>query len=402
MSALRVLAVHQGGAVGGAPVSLLKLMQGLDAHTFEPHVVFTEPGSVLDYARDLGVAATVVPTGGAFYYSAHARLSARMLAQFVRTFPRSVRTAQAVLHAHRPDVVHLNTSVLLAWAAAARRQRVPVVWVVREVLGPNHLLRHWHASFISRRATRVVAISKAVRNCFPAPYTERVKVVYNAVDLQEFDLAQLALRNQARQQLGVPEDAPAIALVGSVQRPKGHWLVLQALTELPRVHLIVVAGGVPASYAQSTRGRIKRALRRPLDNLDALMRDAQRAGVTGRIHVTGFRRDVAAILAASDLLVFPSLEPEGFGRPIIEAMAMARPVVATDVGPSREILGPDAGCLVEPRPEHMARALRDLLCSPEQRKRMGAAGRQRVEKCFELQHQLESMQKMYAEAAAIG
>ena len=79
--------------------------------------------------------------------------------------------------------------MLLAWAAAARRERVPVVWVVREVLGPNPALRKWHASFLQRHARTVVAISNAVRACFADP--DSISVVHNAVDLNEFrpDLA---------------------------------------------------------------------------------------------------------------------------------------------------------------------------------------------------------------------
>ena len=134
---MKLLAVHQGGGVGGAPVSLLKLLAALDRAEFQSSVLFTEPGEVLTYAQQLGVVAAVVPTGGAFFYSAHARLDARMLARFVKTFPRAVQVARAVLRREKPELLHLNTSVLLAWAAAARRERIPVVWVVREVLGPK-------------------------------------------------------------------------------------------------------------------------------------------------------------------------------------------------------------------------------------------------------------------------
>src|SRR6185503_7999140 len=127
---MRLLAVHQGGGLGGAPVSLLKLLARLDAQT---EAIFTEPGAVVDLASDLGVNASGVPTDGALYWSAHARLGMRGIARFVRTFPAAVRTARRVLRQRQPDVVHLNTSVLLAWGAAARRERVPVVWMVREV-----------------------------------------------------------------------------------------------------------------------------------------------------------------------------------------------------------------------------------------------------------------------------
>jgi L-malate glycosyltransferase len=388
----RILAVHHGGGVGGAPVSLLTLLAALDQSEFSPHAVFTEPGEVLDFAAQRGVSAEVVTSGGAFFYSAHARLSSRSLARFLRTFPSAVQIARTALRRRQPDLLHLNTSVLLAWAAAARRQHVPVVWMVREVLGPNPALRRWHAEFILRHARRTVAISDAVAACFP----RSVDRIYNAVDLAEFrlDLLQDAAAERAR--LGLPPDAQVVILVGSVQRPKGHWLGLDALAQLPPgVHLVLVTGGASPGYARTPRGRVKRVLGMPLDNLDALLRDARARGLADRVHVTGFRRDVARVIAAADVLAFPSLEPEGFGRPIIEAMALARPVVATDVGPSRELLGVGTGRLVPPEAGALASTLADLLSSAETRQRMGRAGRARVEACFTLERQVAEMSAIY-------
>ncbi|MDQ6673616.1 MAG: glycosyltransferase family 4 protein [Chloroflexota bacterium] len=395
-----ILAVHHGGGVGGAPVSLLKLLAGLDAAEFQPRALFTEPGPILEYASDLGVPATAVSTGGAFFYSAHARLGPRSVARFVRTFPSAVQIARETLTHARPDVLHLNTSVLLAWAAAARREQVPVVWMVREVLGPNPWLRRWHANFILRHARRVVAISDSVRGCFPSQVDGRLRRVYNAVDLGEFPLDLLEGAHAVRADLRIGPDSQVVMSLGSVQRVKGHWLLLEALARLgtPRVNLVLVAGGPGPAYAHTKRGRVKRALGLPLDNLDALLRDADRLGLAQRVHVTGFRRDVARVLSAADVLVFPSLQPEGFGRPIIEAMALARPVVATRVGPSPELLGPEAGLLVPPDVASLAAAIDELLGSPERCARMGQAGRSRVEACFTLDRQVAQMAAIYREA----
>ena len=391
---LALLAVHHGGGIGGAPVSLLKQLAALDPDEFRVAAIFTEPGPVVRYARDLGVEVGVVPSGGALFYSAHARLGPRSMAGFVCTFPSAVRTARATLRRRRPDVLHLNTSVLLAWAAAARREGVPLVWVVREVLGPNPWLRRWQASFILRHARQVVGISDAVLASFPAGAP--VLRVYNAVDLRDFRLDLVDQAARVRSELDLPPEAQVVMAIGAVQRPKGHWLLLDAIERMrDSVHLVLVTGGADEAYASSIRGKIKRTLNLPLDNLDALLRDARARGVADRVHVTGFRRDVAQAIAATDVLVFPSLEPEGFGRPIIEAMALARPVVATDVGPSRELLGLGPGLLVAPEAGSLARTLADLLGSAETRQQMGRAGRARAEACFTLERQVAEMSAIY-------
>jgi glycosyltransferase involved in cell wall biosynthesis len=74
-------------------------------------------------------------------------------------------------------------------------------------------------------------------------------------------------------------------------------------------------------------------------------------------------------------------------------------VVATDVGPSGEILGPEAGLLVRPRPHELAEALATLQESPDLRERMGRAGRARVEALFSLDHQVAEMSALYREVA---
>jgi len=393
---ISLLAVHHGGGLGGAPVSLLKLLKSLDLTEFAPTALFTERGALHAYAAELGLPALTVPMGGAFFYSAHARLEPRGIARFIRTFPSAVQSARRVLRDCRPDVLHLNTSVLLAWAAAARREHAPVVWVVREVLGPQPLIRSWQADFITRHARIIVAISGAVRECF-ADHLD-VRVVHNAVDLDEFRPASADDTAGARSELGLSSTAKTLVMLGSVQRVKGHWLMLDVLEQLPDTTLVLVAGQTSVRY-----GRLKRALGRPLDNLDALQRDARRGGLEARLRVTGVLKphEVARVIGASDVVVFPSLAPEGFGRPIIEAMAMARPVVATDLGPSREILGADAGLLVPPDAQSLTEALRGLLDAPEERTHLGANGRARAETCFGLERQVAEMSDVYRRALAI-
>ncbi len=392
--------MHQGGGLGGAPVSLLKLLGRLDPSGFAPRAIVTEPGPLLDYARAVAVPAAVVPSGGAFFYSAHAQLAPRTLAHFVATFPSAVRLAQAALRRYQPDLLHLNTSVLLAWGAAARRQGIPVVWTVREVLGPNPLLRRWHADFIAGHARRVVAISRAVQACLPP--SSAVRLVYNGVDPAEYAPARLDERAAVRAGLGLDAQDDVVMALGSVQRAKGHWLLLDAVELLaaqrPRTRLVLVCGGLPESYAASPRGRLKRALGLPLDSLDGLLREARRRGIRDRVVVTGFVPDVARILAAADVVAFPSIRAEGFGRPLVEAMATALPLVATDVGPSAEIVGPAAGIVVPPTAADLAAALQRLLDSPERRCCMGQAGRERVAALFTLDRQVRAMEAVYHEA----
>jgi len=116
------------------------------------------------------------------------------------------------------------------------------------------------------------------------------------------------------------------------------------------------------------------------------------------VHFTGWREDVADILALCDLFVLPSLS-EHFGRVLIEAMAMAKAVVATSSGGVPEIvLDKETGFLVPPaQAEPLAHAILSLLNNPECAAALGAAGRRRAETQFGIAHHAEAVESLYRE-----
>ncbi len=310
----------------------------------------------------------------------------------------SVRAFRGLLEELKPDLVHLNTSVLIPCAVAARQRGVPLVWHVREVPGPSRWLRRWHTGVIRRLADRIIATSHFVAQAFGEG--EGVDVIHNAVDLAGFAIDAGAARRRVRAELGVPEEAPVVGMIGSVQEVKGHALLLRAVpavaAALPDVRFLVVAGGAPPEYACSARGRVKRLLGLPLDNLEWLRRQVERRGLARHFVFAGYRADIPRVMAAIDVLAFLPQAPEGFGRPLIEAMAMGRPVVASDVGPSREILGQGTGVLVPPGdPRALTAALLELLTDPGRRAALGRCGRERVAGHFTLDMHLRAVDAVY-------
>ena len=115
------------------------------------------------------------------------------------------------------------------------------------------------------------------------------------------------------------------------------------------------------------------------DYPDQLKQRAEELGVSDRVHFPGWRRDVLQLLRSMDILVHPTLA-EGFGRAVLEAMAMCLPVVASKVGGLRSsVIEGETGFLVEVGDvDAIADRMVALLSDPSLRERMGAAGRTRV------------------------
>jgi glycosyltransferase involved in cell wall biosynthesis len=260
-----------------------------------------------------------------------------------------------------------------------RLTRRPVIWHLR-VWRPDSAL-DW---LLARLATRTIAISAAVRGRlgrWPEAY-RRCVVVPNGLDLSAFVPARD--RATVRRSLGLSPGDRVVGVVGRLAPFKGHEFLLQAFARLraedARIRLLVVGDGP------------RRA---------ALERQAIELGIADAVQFTGHREDVADLLPTMEVFVLPSVA-EDFGRVLLEAMALERPVVATEAGGVPEIIERQVcGLLVPPAdPQALADAVRTLLADPALGRAMGRAGRQRVESAFSLQRHAELVQAVYQDVHA--
>jgi glycosyltransferase involved in cell wall biosynthesis len=168
-------------------------------------------------------------------------------------------------------------------------------------------------------------------------------------------------RTRIRTDLGVPGDRVVIVAVSRLVRHKGYPELAAAMRAVPDADLWVVG-----ERLLSDRG----------EDMLTLLRHA---GLGERLHLLGYRTDVAAVLAASDIFVLPS-HFEGLPMSVIEAMLTGLPVVATSIrGPREQVVPEVTGLLVPPGSvDPLAEALRRLAGEPATRASMGAAGRARA------------------------
>jgi glycosyltransferase involved in cell wall biosynthesis len=396
--------MHKGGAIGGAPMSLLQIAERLDPATFAPKIIFSQPGPMIDLAQRAGVDTGVLPMTGAFMYGAQVPFRPRTLLPTLAAFRGTVAGARALLRSQRPDLVHLNTSALLPLGVAAEREGIPIVWHVREVVNPGTMVGRWLAGRISQMADHVIAASEYAAGGLPEG--ENLTVIHNAVDTAHFDPDRLQ-GAETRSRLGIDASAVVVGILGSVQDVKGHFVLAGAAKHLvdrhPNLVFMVVGGGAPEGYGKTWKGRLKTALGVATDNEHRLRRVIDRDGTGQNFRFCGYQADVAPFVAAMDVVVSPNLAPEGFGRPLIEGMAMARPVVASDVGPSREILGDGTGMFCPPGDiDKLARAIDRLASDRDLAGRMGKSGRKRAVEGFGIDDHVRAVTRVYEQVLGVG
>jgi glycosyltransferase involved in cell wall biosynthesis len=358
----RALLVSQHARiVGGGEISLLTLIKGLSARAWQPTLVVPKEGEVSRAAAALQVPVRCVemPTVKRPKWS----------------IVRAVRTLRSVVTEMQPDVVHANgTRALFYGALAARATGCPAVWHLR-IIDSDRLFD----PFLVRLAQGFVATSEAARSRlrrWPEAWRD-CRVIPNGLDLAAF----AAQRPSAavRASLGLAEDDLVVVSTGRLVDFKRFDLLLDAVAtlrpRLPRLRCVIVGAGPRAGDLRS---------RARCDDL----RDA--------VLFTGERDDVADLLAAADVFVLTS-PVESFARVVIEAMAMALPVIAPNAGGAAEIVvDEDTGLLIEPdRVDALAEALERLCNDRERRSRFGVAGRRRVEERYSMDRHACEMITLY-------
>jgi glycosyltransferase involved in cell wall biosynthesis len=187
---------------------------------------------------------------------------------------------------------------------------------------------------------------------------------------------------RVREELGGgsrPKERFLLTMVAEFGAVKRHSLAVDALARIrdPRVHLALVGDG-------------------PLE--EPVRAQVERLGLADRVTFAGYRRDVPAVLAASDALLLTS-EREGLNRSVLEAMASGIPVIGTDTRGIADAVGPDAGwILAKGDPSALAAAIDAAAADPDEVARRGAGARVRACEEFELGSIVAAYDGLYGEA----
>ncbi|MGD8811067.1 MAG: glycosyltransferase [Gammaproteobacteria bacterium] len=362
---MKVLHVITGLQTGGAERMLANLCILAQRQGDSPVVVsMMAGGSQFDRLRDAGV--TVRSLG-----MSRGRPSIAGLWRLARIIRDEV-----------PDVIqswmyHADLYALAARRLSRRRRHTPLFWGVRcsdmdvARYGPSLRLVVRLNALLSRYPDGIVANSDAgVRAHRRIGFeTARMTVIDNGFDTDRFQ-PDADARRDVRQALSLPEEAFVVGVVARVDAMKDFPTLAAALERLDGVTCLAAGNGTEA--LPPAKGLV------PL----------------------GERGDIPAVLNACDLLVSVSAFGEGFSNVIGEAMATGIPVVATDVGDARRIVG-IGGRIVPPGdPAALAEAIALLRDDPQTRRAMGKAGRQRIERDFSLRRSADAFAALYRQAVS--
>jgi glycosyltransferase involved in cell wall biosynthesis len=338
-------------------------------------------------ARERGDEVSFVsPTPGPFLDQVVAEGFDTTLLDVTRTYRVGGATRLAVL-LRGADVVHTHTHlaarVLARLAGTSARAAIVDHLHIENHFRPQRLpaagLRALDNA-TARLTARLLAVSDDTRRAFEAQGypADRIETVPNGILLPVVDTS-----NGLRAELGVPAEAPLAGEIARLCDVKGQRELIQAAARVPELHVVLAGDDLETGGAYR----------------ESLVAEAERAGVADRITFAGFR-PAESVLGALDVFVLPSWT-EGMPITVLEAMAHRRPVVATTVGGTPElVLDGETGLLVPPRdPEALAEALRSLVADPQRARRLGEAGYARVAERFTVERMTTRVLEVYDEVA---
>ena len=313
-----------------------------------------------------------------------------------------VRSLRALIRHRRPNLIHTTLfEADIAGRIAGAAERVPIVSsLVSEPYGREHAedprIVPWRlrgAQLVDGGTARLVRRFHALTSHTADVMGRRLRIRRSLIDVIPRGRDHLALgvrdperRRRVRRSLGVGDDERLILSVARQEHQKGLDVLLRAMpavrAELPNARLLVAG----------REGGQSPLLRRLADDLD----------LDGAVSFLGVRRDVPDLLASADAFVFPS-RFEGFGCALLEAMALEAPIVASDLGPIREVVGPDTPALLAPPADarSLGRAVVSTLMD-----RPGAASRADVARArflqrFTIDRVTDDMVRFYDRALAL-
>ncbi len=364
---INVLFIDSAEAMGGAEHSLLLLLQHLDRMRFRP-VLACNVGTLGRLASENGVQVEWVVMR---------RLRRSLLAPW--RLLTGVRGLVRLIRREGIDVLQCNNMRASFYAAVASRlTRRPLLWHVRDIHSSERYIR-----WMARHATRIVAVSEAAAT--PIRSSAAVAVLPNGVDLSAFRPSESA-RSEARRALNYGVGTPIVGMVGRLERWKGQDDFVRAMALVrdgcSEARYLVVGGAIFGGDAYESE------LRRLVGEL----------GLEDVLVLAGHRSDVSDVLSAMDVLVHCSMQPEPFGRVLIEGMAAGLPIVAYAAGGVSEIvLDGRTGLLCLPGDVYaLAEAVLALLRDPARAHTLGEAGRRRAEQNYGAQQHARRLEQMIA------
>lgn len=383
----KILFIHHGKGIGGASLSLLYLVLGLDKQKFHPIVLFMANSAAVELFRKNNIQIIGSINRSDFshtkiwwyrWYHGH-----HLLRALIDSAKLLLGQADSLLKKIRPDIVHLNTSSLFAWAICAQKNNIPVVWHIREPLSSGYfgIRKKLTILAVKKLADAIVPICK--NDALPWANDRKTKVVYNAVPAERFKAD-----NQEK------SSNLTLLFLGGLSQEKGTLLLLQAFKKVlefqPEAKLLIAGLWTPKLGLFGSNFALtawQKYWKKVLSELEQ---------IKNSVEILGVCQNIEELINSCTLLVSPFTVGH-FSRPVIEAGFLGKPVVAPDLPPFDELVEDGkTGLLFKSSDAHdLAAKILMILQNQALAKTLGENAQIFCHKKFGIEEQIKKISQIY-------
>ncbi len=366
----KILFFDHSTQIGGAEKSLIDIICGIQhIEGFEP--IFVGANSICAELKFRGIKCI------SFRIPAHILRRTRehpFRLSDIYELPILIFQFLRILRQERPHLVYTNTQKAhFIGLIAARLVNIPRVCHFRDILPRNTFTKLW-LKIIYKFSTQIIAISKAVAREFRGE--RKIKIVYNGIKIQKREV-----RSQKSK-------VKRVGYVGQIARWKGIEYFIEAMSiinkKFEQTNFLIIGGPIFGDF----------------DYLNELKAFSHSLNLDDKVTFTGWVSSALPYIAQLDILIHPPVQAEPFGRVLIEAGALGKPVVATKCGAIPEIIKDGATGILVPRRDSnsIADAVSDLLADEEKKNLMGKRARKRVATHFRVENMIQEVTEIIKES----
>jgi glycosyltransferase involved in cell wall biosynthesis len=387
---MKILFLNHTGIVSGAEGVLLTILEHLDRKRFQPVVSCPLGSDLASLVQERNALVVATPDLQARFTWNPVRM-----VRYLRSYFRAISEFRHAPFLKTVELIHANSvRAGLVATLATIGTGIPVIWHLHDMMKPHPFSTAIRCLALLTPAVSVLAVSHAAAAQFRGALLRLsgnrppITVLHNSIDSRRFR-PDPSGRQRVRQALGLADEQFAFAIVGQLTPRKGQLETILAFSDVvkhvPNAALLVVGA--------------------PLFNDDhrylaALQSAVAQLGLLGKVSFLGQRSDINALLAAADGVVINSRR-EPFGLVVLEALAAAKPVVATSVDGVVEVVEDGVSGLLVPPGDRaaLASAMTRLTASPQLCQSLSTCGRSVIEKNFTCASYIQSLEAFYDRTA---
>ena len=356
-----IMMLHGSSDIYGASKIFFNTAVLLHENGYKVYIVLSEDGPLGDMLRGAGI--TVLICKLAILRRKYFNLKG-LMNRYV-AFKNARKVLDQIVEEHNIEMIYSNTAAVLVGAFVAKKRNIKHIWHLHEIIEKPFYFSKLMGSIINRYSNKVIVVSGEVKKHWRKYVAEhKIITIHNGLDYLPYTTSVSSIKNE----LGIEDDQILIGMVARVNLWKGqkYFLKLAALLakKYNNVRFVLAGDAYPGyEYLQDELNEIIKA-----------------EGLGNVVFDLGFRSDIPNILKGLDIFVLPSISPDPLPTVVLEAMASGRPVIATSHGGALEMVDDfNTGILIPWDDSKIAADyISHLVRDQDARKKMGAAGEQRV------------------------